>query len=79
MPGTGGRNLRIPTTIRGALQGREAVAQNRHRFDTNDGRSAVILVVFWLLGLIFHILGAFIHVVLVIAIIVFIISFLMRR
>jgi hypothetical protein len=40
---------------------------------------AVILVIFWIIGLVFKILAGFIHLVLVVAIILFIIGFLARR
>lgn len=40
---------------------------------------AVILIIFWVIGLFAHILGAAIHIILVVAIIAFIVGFLMRR
>jgi len=39
----------------------------------------VILVAFWLLGLLFHIGGALIHLILVVAIILVVINFLTGR
>ncbi len=39
----------------------------------------VVLVAFWLLGLLFHIGGALIHLILVVAIILIVINFLTGR
>jgi hypothetical protein len=40
---------------------------------------AIILVVFWLLGLFMHIAGGLIHIVLVIALIMFVLHFVRGR
>lgn len=40
---------------------------------------AVVLVAFWLLGLVMHLAGGLIHIVLVIALIVFVLHFLRGR
>ena len=42
-------------------------------------RHKLLIVIFWIVGLVVHILGAFIHVFLVIAIIVVILSFIFRH
>jgi hypothetical protein len=40
---------------------------------------AIVLVAFWLLGLVMHLAGGLIHIVLVIALIVFVLHFLRGR